>query len=215
MGKKEKKKAKEKKTLAKQVDTIPDSMTVLVPGTFSDQFGFWFIPGRLNLHRYLRRYVFPDVYSGRDYFTWDAEASDEARCKAADDLIQWCETHPARQYNFVAHSHGCNVVSLASNRGLDRINKLVYLAPPVWLDKEGYLPNMDVVASGKVFNFHSAYDRVVLELADPPARQDFSGSVPAIEEEIAIVARRGHFKPVRRRIWIDNDLDSVVLEREF
>ena len=184
-----------------------DSMTVLVHGTFSDRAGFWYWPGLPNLHSFIRRYVFPDVYSGPDFFTWKANADDASRKQGRKDLLKWCEEHPAREYNFVAHSHGCSIVSQATHHGLTNVNKLVYLAPVVWLNKPKNIPNMDHVANGFIYNFHSHRDRIVTDFANPPGLQDFAG---VIREYKQIIAAGGHFKPVRRHIWASNDLDWVI-----
>ena len=189
---------------------IADSITVLVHGTFSQTIGYWHRP-RSRMARYLRQYVFDDVYHGADYFRWRATADDAAREKAKDKLLKWCKAHPAKTYNFIAHSHGCSVVSYASNCGLSNIGKLVFLAPPVWLHRTEYHPNLSHVEDGKVFNFHSRRDHVVTQVAKPPAAQNYDEILSDQEELEVIIARRGHFKPVMPRLWAENDLDWIVL----
>ncbi|MEM7477738.1 MAG: alpha/beta hydrolase, partial [Planctomycetota bacterium] len=151
---------------------IPESITILVHGTFSRAIGFWYRP-RSKMARYLRANVFEDVYGRSDYFRWTATADDAAREQGKDDLLKWCEEHPASKYNFVAHSHGCSVVSFASNEGLNNIGKLVLLAPPVWRDRPEYHPNLSNVDDGKVFNFHARQDLIVTQVARPPAVQNY------------------------------------------
>lgn len=188
---------------------IPGSITVLVHGTFSSAIGLWHRP-RSRMARYLRANVFADVYGRSDYFRWTATANDAAREQGKDDLLKWCENHPATTYNFVAHSHGCSVVSFASNEGLNNIGKLVFLAPPVWHDRPEYHPKLANVDDGKVFNFHSRQDLVVTQFARPPAVQNYDGVLEDDEELEVIIARRGHFKPVMPFFWEENDLDWIV-----
>jgi len=47
---------------------VRPSMTVIVHGTFAKN-SSWYQPGR-DFHRYIKRNVYPDIYSGDDYFFW-------------------------------------------------------------------------------------------------------------------------------------------------
>ncbi len=191
---------------------IPKSITILIHGTFSRKIGRWHRPGS-RLHTHIKNYVLPDVYCDKkDFFEWSGKASDGARLKAAKKLIKWCRDHPAESYNLIGHSHGANVASIASNIGLNNINKLVFLSPPVWKHKEdeGYLPNIDALSHKALYNFHAQRDLIVTRVANPPALQNYEGTSVAEFEKEFVIARVGHWAPLSLLNWLEDDIGEII-----
>lgn len=181
------------------------SITVLIHGTLSAS-NRWYQPGS-RFHRYLRRNVFSDVYSGSDVFRWPAAPTPAARRKGAERLIKWCRRHPARQYRFIGHSHGANVANLVTQKGFPGICTLIHLAPPALAE---YLPDLNYVTSGRFFTIHSQWDAIVNSVQG--ARQNYQSHPSVASQETVIELRRrgGHWRPVRVRTWQDWKIARVV-----
>ncbi|MCX7893899.1 MAG: hypothetical protein N2544_16215 [Burkholderiales bacterium] len=135
----------------------PSSTSLVVHGTFA-RTSSWWQPGG-DFHGYLKSNVAPDLYDAPDRFEWTGEYNDDARGEAADGLAAWHAAHGHVEPDIYAHSHGANVVMLATNapRSL-RVGKLVLLSCPVHKDK--YMPDFANVA-GKVFSIRVHADPVI------------------------------------------------------
>jgi hypothetical protein len=80
----------------------------------------WYKPGS-TFHRYLKRRVSADLYSGDDYFRWDGRYSDSSRQLGASDLKRWLRKHQVRSLDTIfAHSHGGNLVLTAVSKGSEQ-----------------------------------------------------------------------------------------------
>ena len=196
---------------------MKESITILIHGTFG-QSGQWHRPGS-RFHRYIKREVFDDVYSGDDFFSWSGEsnndpnAPNDPREKAAKRLVEWCKDHPAKSYNLISHSHGTNVANIATHIGLDNVNKLIHLSPPVWSSNPLYLPKMSSVSQKVIYNFHPRFDFIVNVLAR--ASQNYDGTrVDRYETEF--VLRGGdHWAPTYPSVWRRNNIGDIVSNDEL
>lgn len=176
------------------------SMTVIVHGTFAKN-EQWYRPGG-DFHNYIRRNVFPDVYSG-DPFFWSGRYSDSARRSAARKLKKWCDDHPTGLLRLIGHSHGANVVNLATRLGLQACT-LIHLSPPVHAQ---YLPDMTQVSSQRFFTIRPTVDPVVwLDGGD----QDYSGTSVASFERMRKSAWWGHSTSHEPQRWRNKNLGDFV-----
>ena len=92
--------------------------SITIHGTFARLRSDWYKPGSA-FHRYLKRRVSADLYSGDDYFRWDGRYSDASRQFGANDLKRWLRKHKVRSLDTVfAHSHGGNLVLTALSKGV-------------------------------------------------------------------------------------------------
>ncbi|MCA9178829.1 MAG: hypothetical protein KDB14_30410 [Planctomycetales bacterium] len=190
----------------------PSSITILIHGTFSREVGLWHRPGS-RFHSFLKRQFFPDVYSGPDFFKWSGRRPDAARHEAAVKLVKWCKKHPAQTYNLIAHSHGTNVVNIATHIGLENIGKMIYLSPPVWGDKPNYLPDLEKVDQKVIFNFHPRQDFIVSVLGH--ARQNFDGTEVDRYEREFVLPGGDHWAPVRIHSWRAHNIGEIVTDDEL
>jgi len=201
--------------MAKERKTNTDenaSITILIHGTFSQRTGRWHRPGS-RFHRFLRQNYFPDVYCGADFFEWSGGPSDDARLCAAKKLVDWCKKHPATQFNLISHSHGTNVANLATHHGLENVNKLIHLSPPVWGDKAGYLPKMEFMQDKAIYNIRSQVDLIVTKVANAAQNYDRT-RVDEFEKEY-VLPGAGHWQPVRVRNWKRYDIGDVVTRNDM
>ena len=189
------------------VNPIEDSMTVIIHGTFAKN-ASWYKPGG-DFHEYIRKNVYSDLYSGADFYFWSGRyALNDAGLKriwrkAARKLVSWCESHPARTLRLIAHSHGNNVINMATRMNLPACT-LIQLAPPV---RAWNLPDMQQVSSDRFFNFHSRVDLVVK--IDGGA-QNYKGTAVAYAETRRKVAFFGHSKPHEPDVWKKKNLPPLV-----
>jgi hypothetical protein len=183
------------------------SMSVIIHGTFARD-ADWYRPGG-DFHTYIQANVFPDLYSDPDFFFWSgryARDDDGLRgiwTQAATKLISWTQSHPAQTLRLIAHSHGINVVNLATQMGLQSCT-LIQLSPPV---RTWNLPEIANVSSSRLFNFHSRIDLVV---ALDGGEQDYRGTAVENAESIRIVTNFGHSDSHEEQSWTRNNLASLV-----
>ncbi len=189
------------------VNPTKKSMTVIIHGTFAKN-AAWYKPGG-DFHEYIKKNVYSDVYSGSDFYFWSGRyaLSDKQLKtiwrKAARKLVSWCQSHPADTLRLIAHSHGNNVVNMATQSGLPTCT-LIQLAPPV---RDWNLPDMQRVSSDRFFNFHSRIDLVVK--IDGGA-QDYKGTAVGYAETRRKVAFSGHSKPHEPDVWKKKNLPALV-----
>lgn len=185
---------------------LSSSMTVIIHGTFAkDQ--DWYKPGG-DFHSYIKQDVYPDVYSGSDFYFWSGRYSlsdnglRQIWTKAASKLVSWINSHPTQKLRLIAHSHGNNVVNIASNQ--IQACSLIQLSPPV---RAWNLPEMSNVSSSRLFNIHSTVDLVVK--IDGGA-QNYKGTVVAANEKIKKIARFGHSDSHDGNKWRKKQVPRIV-----
>ena len=185
------------------------SMTVIIHGTFAMN-SAWYQPGG-DFHEYIRTKVYPDVYSNQDFFFWSGRyALTEKQLRtiwrqAAKKLVSWVKAHPATTLRLIAHSHGNNVVNMATQMGMQACT-LIQLSPPVRKDN---LPDMQEVSSGSLFNIHSTIDLVV---ALDGGRQDYKGTSVASAERRRIISIFGHSDSHDSKRWAKKKVPKFVRE---
>ena len=150
----------------------PAHTSMLVHGTFAASSDWW-QPGG-DFHTYLSTKVRPDLYGGADRFGWSGGYSDGARAQAAADLVAWVNTHGVDGLDLFGHSHGANVMLLATQLGL-HAGKLILLSCPVHVDK--YMPDFTRVS--RVISIRVKHDLVIM--ADRGGQQF---THPQIEENV-------------------------------
>ncbi|MCG3203156.1 MAG: hypothetical protein NFCOHLIN_03075 [Gammaproteobacteria bacterium] len=114
---------------------------MLVHGTWAGDAGWW-QPGG-DFHTFIKR-LRSDLYSAADRFEWSGGYSDFARSQAAGHLKAWVDDHAESGLDLMGHSHGANVIMLATSNGT-RTGRLVLLSCPVHVDK--YFPDFGNCAS--------------------------------------------------------------------
>ena len=157
-----------------------------------------------DFHTYIKRNVYPDVYSGRDYFFWSGKYSHARRRDAARKLVSWVNDHPAKTLRLIAHSHGANVVNIATRMGL-RACTLIHLSPPV---RPEYMPDISNVSSSRFFTVRPTID-VVVSILDG-SNQDYRKTPVASHEGRVRCADFGHSSSHYKRRWIQKDIPEKV-----
>jgi len=185
---------------------IRPSMTVIIHGTFAKDAN-WYRPGG-GFHTYIKQNVYPDVYSGDDFYFWSGRYSlvdsglKRIWGKAAKKLVSWINAHPTRKLRLIAHSHGNNVVNIATQQ--IQACSLIQLSPPV---RSWNLPNMANVSSNRIFNIHSTIDLVVM--IDGGA-QNYKRTAVASSERKRKIARFGHADSHKGRKWKRKNVPKLV-----
>lgn len=193
--------------------TIPASMTVIIHGTFAapqddDTRPRWYAPGG-DFHQYVKQHLYADVYSGADYFFWSGRyAATETGLRniwreAAKKLLQWCQAHPAQMYRFLAHSHGANVVNMATAIGLQACT-LIHLSPPVRPD---LLPVMANISSRRFFTIRPRIDLVV---TIDGGWQDYKNTSVKTFETRKICSLIGHDDSHDPTIWQQKAMPQLI-----
>lgn len=113
----------------------PATMTIIVHGAFAAGDTWWRPSGVFG--RYIDERT-GDLYRGADFFRWSGGGFHPDRLAAATALLAWVRQHPAGALDVISHSHGGNIVFLATQMGLE-IRKHVSLATPICLD---YFPDL-------------------------------------------------------------------------
>ena len=188
------------------INPLQNSMTVIIHGTFAKD-ADWYKPGG-DFHTYVKGHVYPDVYSGDDFFFWSGRyARTDAGLatiwrQAANKLVSWCASHPAQTLRLIAHSHGNNVVNMATPR--IPTCTLIQLSPPV---RDWNLPDMSTVSSSRFFNIHSRIDLVVK--IDGGA-QDYRGTSVASRESTKVIGTFGHGASHDAKKWSKKNVPQLV-----
>jgi len=133
----------------------PSHTCTIVHGTFAANSPWWQRGG--DFHTYLRNGPRGDIYSGSDRFGWSGGYSDGARALGASDLVTWVNVHGLQGLDLFGHSHGANVMMLATHGGL-QVGKLILLSCPVHPSK--YYPNFAGVQ--RVVSIRVRLDLVIL-----------------------------------------------------
>ena len=178
------------------------SRTVIIHGTWAKKQD-WYKPGG-DFHTYILNNVYPDVYGDPDFFFWSGGYSHARRRDAANKLVSWVNHHPCGTLRLMAHSHGANVVNIATKMGLQACT-LIHLSPPV---RPEYLPDISNVSSGQFFTVRPTIDLVVSILDG--SDQDYSNTTVAMHETRIRCAFSGHSKCHDPGRWIAKDIPSKV-----
>jgi hypothetical protein len=150
----------------------PSHTSLLVHGTFA-RTATWWQPGG-DFHSFVLANVRPDLYSAPDRFDWSGGYSDAARALGAIQLRDWVNARGLSGLDVFGHSHGANVMMLATQNGLTA-GTMVLLSCPVRVPQ--YIADFTRVT--RVVSVHVRFDLVIL--ADR-AGQRFNH--PNIEEHV-------------------------------
>lgn len=175
----------------------PAHTLTVIHGTWAAN-GTWFRPGG-DFFDFIKPSR-PDLYDGPDIYTWSGGYSDKARSDGANGLKKWVDDKGAAGLDIMGHSHGANVILLASKRGL-KMSKVVLLSCPVHVDK--YFPDFTKV-SKPVFSVRVKLDLVIAA--------DFGGQKfkdPNIKE-IVLPLWFDHFASHSPQVWRDNNVGAQV-----
>jgi hypothetical protein len=129
--------------------------SLLVHGTFA-RTDTWWQPGG-DFHSYLLADVLHDLYAGADRFDWSGGYSDAARLLAASDLQAWVGTHGVTDPLIAGHSHGANVIFLATQLAVTMREAVLLSCPVRWPQ---YVP--DFARVGKCVSIRVHMDLVIL-----------------------------------------------------
>lgn len=133
----------------------PSHTSLLVHGTFA-RTATWWQPGG-DFHGFVLANVRPDLYSAADRFEWSGAYSDAARALGAIQLRNWVNARGLGGLDVFGHSHGANIMMLATQNGLIA-GTLVLMSCPVHISK--YIPDFTRVT--RVVSIHVHFDLVVL-----------------------------------------------------
>lgn len=143
----------------------------------------------------------PESYRAHDgHYMWTGSFSHMLREQGGRTLARYLnrikEIAPEEPIRIVAHSHGCNVVKMASSSELldssVHIDRAIFLACPHFKIKVGrgtkYPYSLDPSRFGKIFNLYSPTDKVQVDIAEdypgPPDNFDFTvGQVTSKRKE--------------------------------
>lgn len=112
---------------------------MLVHGTWASD-AEWYKPSG-SFHAFIKPQR-PDLYSQPDFFRWSGGYSDGARNQGALDLRAWIDARNEHGLDLMGHSHGANVMMLATKFGLTA-GRLILLSCPVHVNK--YFPDFTKV----------------------------------------------------------------------
>jgi hypothetical protein len=128
---------------------------LLVHGTFA-RTATWWQPGG-DFHSFALANVRPDLYSAADRFDWSGGYSDAARALGAIQLRNWVNARGLAGLDVFGHSHGANIMMLATQNGLTA-GTMVLMSCPVHVPK--YIPDFTRVT--RVVSVHVHLDLVIL-----------------------------------------------------
>jgi hypothetical protein len=150
----------------------PTRTSITVHGTFARLRSDWYKPGSA-FHRYLKRRVSADLYSGDDYFRWDGRYSDASRQLGANDIKRWLRSHKVRSLDTVfAHSHGGNLVLTAISKGV-KARLLVLMNVPA-RSRRPREWDLIFTNAGRIVSLRSRFDLVIYADRSP---QHFNAQV--------------------------------------
>jgi hypothetical protein len=150
---------------------------------------FTFVQGQRN-----------DLYDKPDFFSWSGDWSDPERSAGATKLVQWVDDHQEQGLDLIGHSHGANVMLLATTRGLTS-GKTILLSCPVHVDK--YFPDFSKVTK-PIFSVRVKLDLVILV---DGGGQKFSH--PDITE-IVLPTWFDHFASHEPQVWQQHNIAGQV-----
>lgn len=171
--------------------------SLLVHGTFARNDAWW-QPGG-DFHNYLLANVLPDLYAGADRFDWSGSYSDAARLIAASDLRTWISDHNVADPLIMGHSHGANVILLATQLGVAMREAVLLSCPVHWPQ---YAPDFSRV--GKLVSVRVHLDLVILVDGGGQRFND-----PRIQEHVLPVWFN-HFATHDPAVWRANHVPPML-----
>jgi hypothetical protein len=147
--------------------------SLLVHGTFARS-QTWWQPGG-DFHTYVLDDVLADLYDQPDRFDWTGGYSDAARVDGATTLVAWAARHAVADPLVMGHSHGANVIFIATTLGLAMREAVLLSCPVRWPQ---YMPDFSQIRDRTV-SIRVHLDLVILA--------DGSGQVftdPRVEENV-------------------------------
>jgi len=172
--------------------------TTIIHGTWAQNSPWW--QPRGDFHTYILQSVRHDLYSQQDRFGWSGGYSDAARALAASDLVTWVQNHKEQGLDLITHSHGGNIVFLATQNGLD-LGELILLSCPVHVPK--YQPDMTHIHK-KVVSIRVHFDLVIL--ADRGGQRF---NVPGITENVLPIWF-DHFATHNPDVWRQHNVPAMI-----
>lgn len=158
-----------------------------------------------------RRYLDAEQYLvHRGCFMWSGSDMDSERQRAGRTLARYLnKVHalaPHEPIRLVAHSHGCNVVKIASSCGLlDRtvfIERAVFLACPHFMlargEQRSFPYQLDAMRFGSIVNAYSPEDSVQVDIAQnlpgPPENADMIMGMFSSQRTEQYPAAKGRYR---------------------
>lgn len=158
----------------------------------------WSVPHTGELFKYIQSALRPDVYADPDYFRWEGGYSHYAREWAANRLAVFIAEKRLCGVDAVTHSHGGNVLLLATHLGCD-FGDVLLLSCPVRPRK--YKLNGRAVRSARSLRVN--FDFIIL--ADRCAGQEFPPN-SGIHEQWLPYWYFGHSATTKAKVWNDNEI---------
>jgi hypothetical protein len=173
---------------------------MLIHGTnFPPSRPVWSVPGTGPLFQHIAGFR-KDIYAQGDYYRWEGGYSAYAREVAAYNLDDWVQRRNLAGIDAVAHSHGCNVVMAATQRGID-FNKVVFLSCPVrWQE---YQPRAGSIAKSQ--SIRVRLDLVIL--ADRSGQRFPKNTIP---EKILPIWFVSHSATTEPATWNNESLQQYI-----
>jgi len=171
--------------------------SLLVHGTWA-RADVWWQPGG-DFHSYLLASVLPDLYAGADRYDWSGGYSDAARLIAANELQKWINDHSVAGPLIVGHSHGANVILLATQLGVTTREAVLLSCPVHW---PVYAPDFSRI--GKVVSIRVHLDLVIL--ADGGGQRFHD---PRIREHVLPVWFN-HSATHDPAVWVANNVRAML-----
>jgi pimeloyl-ACP methyl ester carboxylesterase len=188
------------------VDPPPvPTMLVVVHGTWASGEDWWRWKSPFTM--YLDLFSRGAVYKGNDAFSWSGGNGDDDRRAGADALVRWVDAHPAGELTIVAHSHGGNVVFLATRQGLG-VNRLILLGSPMRTD---YTP--DIRKIDLAYNIYSFGDHVQTPAGTFPHRRAEGRTANDSVRSVNVLAHEqspSHSGLHDESVWAANKLEQLL-----
>jgi hypothetical protein len=185
---------------------VPE-MLLVVHGTWASGAAWWRWPSPFT--QYLDGLASGSLYKAADAFSWSGGNSDQDRQAGAASLVDWAQAHPAGRLSLVTHSHGGNVVFLATRRGL-AVHRVILLANPMRTDYTPDLRRIDLV-----YNVYSFGDLVQTPAATFPHERGEGRTLADSDRVVNFLAQNGLFGPGHSDlhepdVWQANGFDRLL-----
>ncbi len=171
--------------------------SLLVHGTWARN-DTWWQPGGV-FHSYLLANVLPDLYAGSDRFDWSGSYSEAARLIAANELQAWINNHSVTNPLIGGHSHGANVILLATQLGVSLREAVLLSCPVHW---PMYAPDFSLV--GKVVSIRVHLDLVIL--ADGGGQRFYDSRI----QEHVLPVWFNHAATHDPAVWVANNVPAML-----
>lgn len=179
-----------------------DHPLLVIHGSWARQETWWRLGSTFT--NYLQSVSGLTAYEGGDPFLWSGKPYIDEIRKGAERFIAWNRAHNINSPAIVAHSHGGNVVMMATHLGL-QVEKLVLLGTPIRTECTPYMPNI-----GSLVNIYSEGDLIQRKGCFPNPRGD--GRTLGDSDELLNIhiVGQGHSELHDEKVWISNYLDRFL-----